>query len=138
MAYINPITLNLSFCSGLCIYQGADWQLPVRLSNRIQTVDTPIDLTGFVGECAIKQYCGDDEPIVMPTVTITNATNGEFTISLTAEQTSGMIAQGRTYKDVATFQYDVNLIKSATGETYRVMQGSVDVSPSCLDSNDGE
>ena len=102
MSYISPCTINLTLCSGLGIYQNADWLLPVRLTNRVNCVDTPIDLTGFHGECSIKKYAGDDEPLVMATVTVTDAIDGRFTISLTAEQTSMLITQGRTWKDVNT------------------------------------
>lgn len=138
MAYINPSTLNLTICNGLGIYQNADWLLPVRLTNRVNCVDTPIDLTGFVGECSIKKYAGDDEPLVMATVTIVDAADGEFTISLTANQTAMLISQGRTWKDVNTCQYDCYMVNSSTGERYRVLQGDVEISPCVTDNNDGE
>lgn len=129
MAYINPCTVDLTLCNGLGIYQGADWQLPVKLSERVNCVDTPIDLTDFIGDCSIKKYAGDDEALVNPLVTITDPTNGEFTISLTAQQTSMLIAQGRTWKDVNVCQYDCYMYKESTGERYRVLQGSVEISP---------
>ena len=130
--YINPCTVNLTLCSGLNINQGADWMIPVRLSNRVETVDEPISLEGLVGTAAIKKYTGYDEVIVRPLVEITDAQNGEFTISLTAEQTSGIITHGRSWKDVLTLQYEVNFTNTESGEVYRAMQGSVDVSPACI------
>ena len=138
MAYINPCTVSFNVCNGCAIYQGADWVVPVRVSNRINCVDTPIDLTGFVGECSIKKYAGDDEPLAMATVTITDAADGRFTISLTAEQTSMLITQGLTWKDTNVCQYDCYLFNEQTGERYRVLQGSVEVSPAVTDMNDGE
>lgn len=133
--YINPAELDMTLCNKLCINQGVDWFIPVRLSNRVNTVDTPISLEGLVGHSTIKKYASDTEVIVSPTVTITDAANGEFTIGLTAEQTAGLITHGRTWRDVDTLQYDVTFENESTGEVYRALQGSVDVSPACTEEN---
>lgn len=133
--YINPAELDMTLCNKLCINQGVDWLIPVRLSNRVNTVDTPISLEGLVGHSTIKKYASDTEVIVSPTVTITDAANGEFTIGLTAEQTAGLITHGRTWRDVDTLQYDVTFENESTGEVYRALQGSVDVSPACTEEN---
>ena len=133
---ITPCTLNLTLCSGLGIYQGAEWSLPIRLSERENAQDTPIDITGFEAVCTIKRYCGEDTPVASPTVEITDGSNGQFTLSLTAEETANILTQGRTYKEVGVFQYDCYLISN--GERFRVLQGNVEVSPTVTDLNDGE
>lgn len=135
---IKPCSLNLTICSGLGIYQASEWNLPVRLSERINGTEEPIDISDYDGECTIKKYCGDDLPIVSPKVEITDGQNGEFLISLTAEETALILAKGRTYKDVGVFQYDCVFISKTNGERFRVLQGSVEVSPAVTDLNDGE
>ena len=131
---IKPAYLNLTICSGLGIFQNSDWSITARLSERVNCVDTPIDLTGYEGISTIKKYCDEDEPIVQPTVTITDAANGEFKVSLTAAQTGNIILHGRTPKDVGLFVYDVVLIKD--GERSRVLNGQVEVSPAVTDADD--
>lgn len=133
-----PCALNLTICSGLGIYQASAWSLPIRLTERINGSSTPIDISGFRGECTIKKYCGDDLPIVSPRVDITDGANGEFLLSLTAEETANILTHGRTYKEVGVFQYDCVLISNETEERFRVLQGSVEVSPAVTDMNDGE
>lgn len=135
---IVPATLNCTLCSGLGIYQASEWNLPVRLTERVNGTVTPIDISNYTGECTIKKYCGDDLPIVSPSVEITDGANGEFLLSLTAEQTATILTHGRTYKEVGVFQYDCVLISNETGERFRVLQGNVEVSPAVTDLNDGE
>lgn len=135
---IVPCTLNCTLCSSLGIYQGAEWSLPIRLSERANGQDTPIDISDFDGICCIKKYCGEDTPVASPLVTITNGANGEFMLSLTAEETANILVSGRQYKEVGVFQYDCYLISRTTGERFRVLQGNVEVSPAVVDMNDGE
>lgn len=135
---IKPCTLNLTICSGLGIYQSSEWNMHARLTERVNGTSTPIDISDFDGECTIKKYAGDDLPIVSPTVTITDGPNGEFNLSLTAEETALILSKGRTYKDVGVFQYDCVFISKTNGERFRVLQGCVEVSPAVTDLNDGE
>ena len=137
-ALITPCTLNLTLCSGLGIYVGSEWSLPIRLSERANGQDTPIDISDYDGICCIKKYCGEDTPVASPTVEITNGANGEFLLSLTAEETGNILVPGRTYKEVSVFQYDCVLVSKTTDERFRVLQGNVEVSPAVVDMNDGE
>lgn len=132
-----PVCINLTLASGLNIYKGSSWSLPITVSNRENLADKPIDLTGLEGICTIKKNAGDDLAVAMPKVTITDAKNGKFLISLTAEETSNFIVDGKTWRDVSKFQYDVCFTDSASGDVYRSLMGEVEVSPSVTDSDDG-
>lgn len=133
MNQISPATINLTICNGLGIYQGAYWEIPVTVSERDKLIDTPIDLTGYTGRCTIKKCASDDEPIATPDVTITDPESGVFVISLSSNLTKNLIKRGCTHKDITTYQYDVYLDKD--GESYRALQGYVEVSPSVTDES---
>ena len=49
MSKLSPVEVNLTLCSGLAIYKGADWTVPITVSERVNLKDTPVDLTGLVG-----------------------------------------------------------------------------------------
>lgn len=136
MTEITPATINFTLGNGLAIYQGATWNVDVRLFNRDNLEDTPFDLTGFTGKCSIKKCAGDDAAIAMPEVKVINAEDGTFELSLAADQTAKFICNGCTSRDVATFVYDVYLMKGS--ESYRAMMGNVEVSPSVYESDDPE
>ena len=136
MSKLSPVEVNLTLCSGLAIYKGADWTVPVTVSERVNLKDTPVDLTGLVGKCAIKHSPNDDAPIAMPRVEITDAKNGQFELYLPASETIKFITDGDSWKDVSEYQYDVVFENTTNGETYRTLQGFIEVSPSVVDGND--
>lgn len=135
-----PAVLNCSLCSGLAVYVGSTWTLPVTISERTVSeghiIDVPVDLSGLSGRAAIKAWAGADQPIALPTVEITDPTQGQILISLTAEETAAIIVQGNTWRDVTTYEWDCYLDDAETGDSWRILQGSIDISPSCTDSND--
>lgn len=137
---LSPANVNFTLCNGLCIYQGADWAVPVSISERTvsegQITDTPVDLTGYTGSAAIKKYCGADQAIALPTVEITDAINGKILISLSAAETAALVVNGNTFRDVTTLVYDVYLTETETGEISRILMGNIDVSPAVLDGDD--
>lgn len=139
---ITPATVNFLLCNGLAIYKGADWVVPVTVSDRNVTegkiVDTPIDLTGLTGRCAIKKRAGDDAAVAIPTVEITDPVQGQFLISLSAEETASLIVKGKDWRDVTEYTYDLYLDDASTGVSYRALQGIVEISPSVVDGNDHE
>ena len=137
---LSPATLNCNLCNGLGIYAGAEWSLPVQVCERKVSeghiVDTPVDLTGLTGRASIKAYAGADQAVAIPTVEITDATDGRILISLTAEETSAIVVRGYTWKDVSVFQWDCYLDDG--NESYRILQGSIEVSPKVTDGDDHE
>ena len=67
---------------------------------------------------------------------ITDAKNGQFEIYLPASETIKFITDGDSWKDVSEYQYDVVFENTTNGETYRTLQGFIEVSPSVVDGND--
>ena len=139
---LSPATLNATICNGLAIFAGADWSLPVQVCERKveagKIKDTPVDLTGLTGRASIKAYAGADQAIAIPTVEITDALDGRILISLTAEETAAIVVKGYTWKDISVFQWDCYLDDALTEETYRILQGSIEVSPKVTDGDDHE
>lgn len=137
---ISPANVNFTLCNGLCIYKGAEWSVAFTVAEREVTagsiVDTPIDLTGYTGRAAIKKHAGDDTPVALPLVEITDATEGQVKLSLTAAETEAIVIKGKDFRETTDFQYDVYLEKD--GLSYRALMGKVEVSPSVLDGDDGE
>ena len=64
------------------------------------------------------------------------AVNGQFEIYLPASETIKFITDGDSWKDVSEYQYEVVFENTNTNETYRTLQGFVEVSPSVIDDND--
>lgn len=137
---LSPAVLNCTLCNNLAIFVGSTWTLPVTISERTVSeghiTDTPIDLTGLTGRASIKKYAGADQPIAVPKVEITYPTEGQILISLTAEETAAIIVQGNSWRDVTTYEWDCYLDDPETGDSYRILQGSIEISPSCTDSDD--
>lgn len=139
---LSPATVNFNLCNSLGIYKGAEWSVPVQICNRevasgsIQ--DNPVDITGLTGRCTIKNYAGQDQAVAIPDVEITDAEHGKILISLSAEATSLIPACGNTWRDVTVYQFDCYLDDVNTGESWRILQGSVEVSPCVTDNDDHE
>lgn len=137
---LSPATLNCTLCNALGIYAGSEWSLPVQVCERTVSeghiTDTPIDLTGLTGRASIKTYAGADQAVAIPTVEITDAVNGRILISLSAEETSAIVTRGNTWKDVTVFQWDCYLDDDT--ESFRILQGSIEVSPKVTDGDDHE
>lgn len=129
-------TVNFTLANGLGIYQGSEWSIPVAVSDRDGNgEESVIDLTDYIGRCSIKKEANYDMPILQPTVEMTNPKQGQFTLRLTSEETDISQIMGETYDDVQVFQYDV-FLESPSGESTRVMQGYVEVSPSVTKENE--
>lgn len=134
MNKLTPCRLDLTLCNGLAIYRSSDWTLSFKISERENLTDTPIDLSGYTGKANIKKFLTDENPIAQPSVD--TYADGTVVVSLPAELTSNLICQGKTYSDPDTFQYEVILTDTDTGENFRTLFGSVEVSPSAFDNND--
>ena len=134
-AAITPATKDFTLANGLAIYKGSEWEITISIAEMESLVKTPFDLTGYTGKCSIKVNAGDDAPIAEPVVTILDATNGQFKISLSSALTENIPTTGKTYNKVSQFQYDIYLT-DANGNSYRALQGMVEVSPNVTEEDD--
>lgn len=106
------------------VEQGADWELIVTIYDN---AGSPVDITGATAAMQIR-----DRPsgaiVAEPTIEITDAENGEITLSLTATETAAISVMGATSREVASYVYDLK-VTHAGGEVERVLNGAVNVSP---------
>lgn len=126
---IKPATINFTIGNGLAIYKGSKWFVSVA----VEEDNSPLNLTGYRGKCAIKEHTGDDAPLLEPVIEILDG--GVFNISLSSEETGKLDTTGLNHYEVTTYQYDVYLIDE-NEEYYRALQGFVDVSPTVTEEND--
>ena len=134
-AKITPASKDFTLGNGLAIYKGSEWFITISIAEQDCLERTPFDLTGYTGKCSIKEKAGDDVPLAEPTVTIDDATNGVFTISLDSSLTANIPTNGKTYNQVSKYQYDIYLT-DGDGNSYRALQGAVEVSPSVTEEDD--
>tara|TARA_Y100001937_G_C7099610_1_gene321834 strand:+ start:320 stop:658 length:339 start_codon:yes stop_codon:yes gene_type:complete len=103
--------------ANLQIDQGSDFTTTINLDN----IDgTDFDLSGFTVKSQMaKTYASSTKTTISST--ISNATAGEITLSLTNAQTTALAA-GR-------FVYDVEITQTSGGAVTRVIEGQITVHP---------
>ena len=125
---IEPCNCNFTKANGLAIYQNAVWNVPVTVWTRDNLEDTPYDLTGYTGRMDVKEKADYEEVLFSPDVIVED---NKFTLSLDSTKSANIIISGDTPKDTQTYVYTVDLT-DASGNTYRALQGNVEVSPSTI------
>ncbi len=88
--------------------------------------DVPVDLTGYTARAAIKKTASDVDAVAVFTCTIPTPTDGAVVCKLTAAQTAVM-------NDMGTGAWDL-LLQPPVGEPFRLLQGSVTISPGVTDN----
>lgn len=134
-AKITPASKDFTLANGLAIYKGSEWAITISVAEQDCLERTPFDLTGYTGKCSIKEKAGDDVPLAEPIVTINEPINGIFTIALSSSLTENIPTNGKTFKDVSKYQYDIYLT-DANDKSYRALQGIVEVSPCVTEEDD--
>ena len=134
MNKISPCRLDLTPQNGLCIYRSSDWTLSYRISEREGLIDTPVDLSGYTARGAIKKFLTDET--VMVDISVDCDEEGNVIASLPANLTKNILVRGKDFCDTDTFQYEIQLVNTETGEVFRSLFGDVIVVGSVYDSND--
>ena len=106
----------MAIVSNLTVDQGSTFSASVDITD---TEDNILVLTGYTVAGQLRKTY-DSSTAVSFAASVSNATTGEVTISLTATQTNALIA-GR-------YVYDVE-ITSAGGTVTRVIEGQIEVTP---------
>jgi len=107
--------------------QGADWSQGIIYANG----SGPVNITGYTFECQIRTSSVSTGGVIAasPSVDISDAANGAFTVQLTSEQTWSIPMAGKTGNDkFPTYVYDLFII-SPTGQRTKLLYGNVFVSP---------
>lgn len=89
---------------------------------------TPVNLTGYTGKCQIRSTPQSKGILATLVVTILDATNGIFELTLSATLAANIPTNGPTVLDVSRYVYDVEFT-SSSGKVYRVLNGPAVISP---------
>ena len=106
--------MSAVYVSNLIINTGATFSQSFDLLNAEGS--GPLDLTGFTAEAQFRKHPGSSSKTDFTTA-ITDATNGQISISLTSTQTAAISKPGR-------YVYDVVIDNGSSVKT-RVIEGSV-------------
>ena len=106
----------MAIVSNLTVDQGSTFSASIDITD---TEDNVLVLTGYTVAGQIRKTY-DSSAAVNFTASVSNASTGEVTISLTPAQTNALVA-GR-------YVYDVE-ITSAGGTVTRVIEGQLEVTP---------
>ena len=106
----------MAIVSNLTVDQGSTFSASIDITD---TEDNVLVLTGYTVAGQIRKTY-DSSTAVNFTASVSNASTGEVTISLTPAQTNALVA-GR-------YVYDVE-ITSSGGTVTRVLEGQVEVTP---------
>ena len=109
------------------IERGSDWELILKYKD---SNGNALNLTGATVEAELKETADLTSAVLLPiTASITNASGGEITLSLTKAQTTTLVhAVGPSYRYKKEYAYDV-LLRLITGKTVRILNGKASVSP---------
>jgi len=100
--------------------QGALFSYDVELKNND---DTPVDLTGCSVHAKIRKNLFNGTVYTI-TTTITDAVNGEFTFSLTSDQTMEIMAGGSECDPSSQYQWNMDITYS-NGEIRPLFYGKI-------------
>ena len=108
------------------IEQGATFSRQITWKD---TTGAAVNLTGYTIAAKVRRKTSDSQPVIALTCTVTNAANGQFTISLTATQTAGLpVNNGNDgEKLLLPCVYDIEAITGST--VYRLLEGVANISP---------
>ena len=106
----------MAIVSNLTVDQGADFSALVDITDSTGNI---LNLTGYTVAAQMRKTYGSSTATNF-TGSVSNATQGKVSVSLTAVQTNALVA-GR-------YVYDVE-ITSAGGTVTRVVEGQVEVTP---------
>lgn len=135
---ISPAQVNMNRANGLALYLGSFWTVPVSVISRENGIDTAVDLSGYVGSCAIKRRVDDDTPIWTPEVIIDSEDTSKFTVSLSSDQSINFNYKAESFCDSIILYYEVKFRDVISGEEYRSIFGDLEAVPAVIDSDDNE
>ena len=110
----------MSAIANLTIDQGATFSSNVNVKN---SDGTSFDLTGHTVAAKMALGFSSTRTRTVITSSVSNATEGEISLTLTATQTNALEAPAR-------YVYDVEVTSTADGNVTRVIEGIISTRPS--------
>lgn len=89
--------------------QGKTWELYFKMSNKD---GSPVDLTGAIIRGQIRKRWSDPDKVADWVCNITNATQGEWTASLSASVTAGITCGDKIRDQESQYVYDIDTVLS--------------------------
>lgn len=108
MSTLNPAIINFKLIDGNAILKGSDWNVEITIVDKDGSIETPFNLTGFIGKCQIRTDANSDVLIASPIFTLINPSEGTFSLSLNELETSLIPTTGRTFRDTTKYQYPID------------------------------
>jgi hypothetical protein len=91
------------------------------------SLDAPINLTGYQGRGAIKLSARDADPLALFTVTVSDPTGGVVDIELAATALESVPLKGRGFNEKTTGFYDIEIYNGS--DVIRLLNGTCNISP---------
>ena len=82
----------------ILVNQGADYRLQLRLCTGTKENHTPIDITGYVFKCKIRETADSDETLAEADAHIVDAENGLMEVFFDDSITGKIETDGQTYE----------------------------------------
>ena len=81
---LKPAAVEFSVANGNAILQGSPWGAEITITEREDGVNTPVDISGMIGSCVIKNSAKSPEILAVPYFLIVDGPAGKFSLALTA------------------------------------------------------
>ena len=107
----------MAIIANLYIDQGTDYSVTIDCTDSAGEV---LDLTGYTAAAQMRKTYGSSS-ISATFATAINAAAGQVTLSLNDTQTTGL--------DSGRYVYDLNITKTSSSETTRVVEGQAILTP---------
>lgn len=112
----------------ILINQGADFRMQVRLCTGTKNKYVPIDITGYIFECKIRESADSDEVLGEAKCHIIDAEHGLMEIFFDDSVTGQLPTDGTTYDETEQYVWDL-YATVPEGDTIRILNGYCYVSP---------
>lgn len=113
----------------IIINQGEDYRFQMKLFSGTDTNKVPMDITGYVFTCKVREEAGSDAVALTADCTILDSTTGTLEIHFKADDSDNLSLTGTYYGDLTQFVYDV-FMKDTAGTEKRILCGYAYISPS--------
>ena len=113
----------------IIINQGEDYRFQMKLFSGTDTNKVPMDITGYVFTCKVREEAGSDTAVLTADCSILDPIEGTLDVHFKAGDSDSVSLTGTYYGDLTQFVYDV-FMKDLSGSEKRILCGYAYISPS--------